>query len=531
MLAAGTVTAVDQGSGLGWGLGWSLATRLLVAVGSGAVLALAYPPYGWWWLLPLAVAGLTLACAGTTGRRGALVGFVGGLVYFAVLLRWLGAVGPDAWLALSLLQAAFWALLGAGLAVVSRLPGWPAWAAGCWVLVESLRSALPWGGFPWGRLAHAMVDSPVVGWVHLGGTALLSAAAAALGALLAGAVIALARRDTARAAVAVALTGGLVAVGLAASAAVQPPDPVGEATFATVQGNVPRAGLDFFGQREAVLRNHVEATLGLAADVDAGRVAQPDLVVWPENSTDIDPLADAGAAALVQQAVSAVGVPTLVGAMVGAGEQVENSAIVWDPVTGPGERYLKRHPVPFGEYVPGRALLDPLIGRFALVPRDMRAGTEPGVLPVGPVTAGVVICFEIAYDAEVRDVVTGGGQLLVVQTNNATYGRTGQPEQQFQISRLRAIEHGREVLVAATSGISGVIHADGSVAQQTEEFTQQVLVDSLPLRTGVTWASRSGQAVTVGLALLGALGMVLGVLAGRRRPRAEQDVPAPVATP
>jgi apolipoprotein N-acyltransferase len=499
------------------GVDWRLGTRLLVAAGSGGVLALAFPPYDWWWLLPLAVAGLTLACAGTTGRRGALVGFVAGLVFFAALLRWLQVVGPDAWLALTLLQAAFWALLGGGLAVVSRLPGWPAWAAGCWVLVESLRSAVPWGGFPWGRLAHAMVDSPVVGWVHLGGTSLLTAASAALGVLLAGAVSAVVSGQRRRAVGAVALTAAVVAVGLGAVAVVQPPAPVGEADVAIVQGNVPRAGLDFFGQREAVLRNHVEATLGLADDVAAGRVPQPDVVLWPENSSDIDPLADAEAAALVSRTVSAVGAPVLVGAMVGVSPQeVENTAIVWDPVSGPGETYVKRHPVPFGEYIPGRALLEPLIGRLALVPRDMRPGTEPGVLEVGPVTLGVVICFEIAYDREVRDVVVGGGEVLVVQTNNATYGRTGQPEQQFQISRLRALEHGREVLVAATSGISGVIAADGRVVAQTEEFTQQVLPTTVPLRTGLTWATRVGGWVAAGLALLGAAGIVLGVVAGRR---------------
>ena len=497
-------------------MSWPLPIRLLVAAGSGAILAVAFPPYGWWWVLPVAVAGLTLACAGATGRRGALVGLVAGLVFFAVLLRWMRVVGPDAWVGLTVLQASFWALLGGGLAVVSRLPLWPAWAAGCWVLVEALRSVLPWGGFPWGRLAYPMVDSPVAGWVHLGGTALLTAAAAALGALLAGAAAAAARRDLRRVGEAVAATGAVVALGVGAGAVVTAPEPVGEVTVATVQGNVPRAGLDFFGQREAVLRNHVEATQALAADVAAGRVDRPDVVLWPENSSDLDPLADPLAASLVDAAVAEVGAPTLVGALVGAGTQVENSAIVWDPLTGPGQRYVKRHPVPFGEYVPGRELVAPLVGRLDRVPRDMRAGQEPGVLTIGPVTVGVVICFEIAYDVEVREAVTGGGEVVVVQTNNATYGRTGQPDQQFQISRLRALEHVREVLVASTSGISGVIGADGSVIEQTEEFTQVVLVDTVPLRTGIMWATRSGGWVAAGLSLAGAVGIVLGVLAGRR---------------
>ena len=520
MTRTGTVAAVLP----------TLPARLGVAAGSGALLALAFPPYGLWWLLPVAVAGVTVACVGTSGPRGALVGLVGGLVFFGVLLRWMQVVGPDAWAGLTLLQASFWALLGAGLAVVPRLPAWPAWAAGCWVLVEALRSVLPWGGFPWGRLAYPMVDSPVAGWVHLGGTTLLTAAAAALGALLAGLLAAAAGRELRRAVEAVVLSAAVVLVGVLAEAMVDAPAPVGEVTVATVQGNVPRAGLDFFGQREAVLRNHVAATRALADDVAAGRVRQPDLVLWPENSTDIDPLADDDAAELIGSAVAEVGTPVLVGALVGAGTRVENSAIVWDPVTGPGERYIKRHPVPFGEYVPGRELVAPLVGRLDRVPRDMRAGDEPGVLTIGPVTVAVVICFEIAYDREVREAVVGGGEVIVVQTNNATYGRTGQPDQQFQISRLRALEHGREVLVASTSGISGVIRSDGTVAEQTQEFTQVVLVDTVPLRAGLTWATRSGGWFAAGLALLGAVGMVAGVSAGRRDRRLPQPSSLPVPT-
>jgi apolipoprotein N-acyltransferase len=507
---------------------WPLPARVVLAAVSGVLLALAFPPYDLWWLLPVAVAGLTVACAGASARVGALAGFVAGLGFFGLLLGWMRVVGPDAWIALVLLQASFWAVLGAGLAVVWRLPWWPAWAAGCWVLVEALRSVIPFGGFPWGRLAHAMVDSPLLGFVELGGVALLTAAAAAAGALLAGAVLALARRDRSRVVGAVVLSAGLVAVGAAASAAIQPPPARQEHVMAVVQGNVPRLGLDFFGQREAVLRNHVEATLALADAVADGEADQPDLVLWPENSSDIDPLADPAAADLIDSAVQAVGVPTLVGALVGTadGTQVENSAIVWDPLTGPGDRYVKRHPVPFGEYVPGREILSPLISRFDRVPRDMRAGQEPGVLTVGPATVGVVICFEIAYDAETRQAVAGGGQVLVVQTNNATYGRTGQPDQQFAISRLRAVEHGRSVLIASTSGISGIIGADGSVTQRTDEFTQEVLVESVPVSSSLTFATRYGSAIAAGLALLGAVGIVLGVAVGRRRPAPQPEVVA-----
>jgi apolipoprotein N-acyltransferase len=492
--------------------------RAAVAGISGWALSSAFSPVDLWWVLPLAVAGITLACTGVSTPRATLLGLIAGLAFFLSLLDWMRVVGTDAWIGLSVLQASFWALLGAGLAVVARLPGWPLWAGGVWVLVEALRSVVPWGGFPWGRLAHALVDSPLVGWVHVGGVTGLTAVAAAVGTLLAGLVTATAQRETGRAVSAVVLSALLVASGAVLGTVVSPPASAGTAVAAIVQGNVPRAGLDFQGQREAVLSNHIEATRALADDVAAGRVPAPDLVLWPENSSDIDPFRDTTVQARIDEVVAEVSTPTLVGVLVGTedGSQVENTAIVWDPETGAGERYIKRHPVPFGEYVPGRELVAPLVGRLDRVPRDMRAGTEPGVLDVGPVTVGVVICFEIAYDAEVHDTVAEGGEVLVVQTNNATYGRTGQPDQQFAISRLRALEHGRDVLIASTSGISGIIHADGEVAAKSAEFTQEVFVRSVDLRDDLTWATRAGRVIAWLLAGVGVAGILGGIIVRRR---------------
>jgi apolipoprotein N-acyltransferase len=498
---------------------WPLPVRLAVAALSGWALSFAFAPHGLWWLLPPAVAALTLACTGTTGPRGALIGLSGGLGFFLSLLSWLTVLGADAWLGLALLQALFWGGLGAGLAVVARLPGWLVWATGVWVLVEAMRSVIPWGGFPWGRLAHSQLDSPLLGFVHLGGVAGLSAVAAAVGTLLAGAVLAVLRRDLLRALVALTLVALAMTAGGVVRGLVDPPPATGTATAALVQGNVPRLGLDFLGQREAVLSNHIEATEVLADDVAAGREPQPGFVVWPENSSDIDPFRDESVQRRISEVVARVGAPTLVGVLVATadGEQVENTAIVWDPLDGPGERYTKRHPVPFGEYIPGRDLIAGLVGRLDRVPRDMRAGTEPGVLTLGPATAGVVICFEIAYDAEVRDTVTEGGQFIVVQTNNATYGRTGQPEQQFDISRLRALEHGRDVLIASTSGISAIIRADGTVDAVTEEFTQEVLVDEVALRDDIDWATLAGPVIAWTLAGVGVVGVSVGSVLSRRR--------------
>ncbi|HEX2497197.1 MAG TPA: apolipoprotein N-acyltransferase [Actinomycetes bacterium] len=505
-----------------------LPVRLVLAAMAGLVLAISFPPYGWWPLALLAVAALSLLTRGVSGRAGALIGLVYGLAFFALLMRWMTVIGPDAWILLSLLEAAFMALLGAALAVTVRLPGWPLVHAALWVGVELLRARIPWGGMPWGRLAFGQVGTPLTPYAALGGTPLVTFVTAAIGASLAYLVVAgLAGRRR-------MLGGAIAAVAIVAAigaTALVPTPTAGErtVTVALVQGNVPRLGLDFLGQREAVLRNHIALTDELARRVATGELPQPDLVIWPENASDIDPYRDPAARTLIDDAVRRVGVPTLVGAVISAPDPDElyNVGIVWDPVAGPGARYLKRHPVPFGEYVPFRDVLERYITRFDRVRRDFTGGDRPGVLDVGPARIGDVICFEVAYDGLVRDAIRGGGQVLVVQTNNATYGHTGQTEQQLAMSRLRAVEHGRPVLIAATSGISAVIAADGTIVQRSAEFVPDLLVQPVTPRTEQTLATRIGAVPEWLLALAGLVAVGFAVWSDRTRSqRTRSDDPA-----
>ena len=485
--------------------------RLLAAVAAGLLLYGGFDPLAWWPLALLGVAALALACRGASARLGSLVGLVAGLALFVPLLRWSGLeVGPVPWLLLALLQASFFAPLGAALAVLTRLPWWPAWTAAAWVAEEALRGRLPFGGFPWGRLAHTMPDTPLTPLVALGGLPLLTAAVALVGGLLARLVV-----ERSRAAAIAAAGTAAVLVATPALAAPGVPDDAERVDVAVVQGGVPRLGLDFNAQRAAVLGNHVEATRDLADDVRAGRVDAPDLVIWPENSSDLDPFTDPTAYAAIDDAVRDIGVPVLVGAVLdGPGEKISNAGIVWDPENGPGDRYVKRHPVPFGEYIPLRSLARRISAKVDLVPRDFAAGEEVGVLDVGPARVGDVICFEVAYDGLVRDAVREGGRLVVVQTNNATFGRSPQTEQQLAMSRLRAVEHGRAVVVAATSGVSAVVQPDGELSHRTAVFTRDVSVTSVQLVDRTTLATRLGVLPEVALALAAAAGLVV---AARRR--------------
>ncbi|RJK93196.1 apolipoprotein N-acyltransferase [Vallicoccus soli] len=501
--------------------------RLLAAAGTGAALTLAFPPYDLWWVASLCVAALALLTRGATPRRGALLGLLAGLGFFVPLLHWSGVyVGPVPWLVLAAVQALYLVPLGAASALVQRLPAWPLWVAALWVGQEALRTRWPYGGFPWGRLAFSQADAPTLGLAAAGGAPLVTAAVALAGALLAAAVLALRGARPARGAAAGA--GALAAVLAGLAVPVLQPAPADGPTVrvALVQGGVPRLGLDFNAQRQAVLRNHVDATRRLAADVRAGRVPAPDLVVWPENASDVDPFRDPSAAALISGAVDDVGVPVLVGTLVGAGpDHVENTGVVWTPGEGPGERYVKQHPVPFAEYIPLREVARVFSDDVDRVGRDMVAGDRTGVLQVGPATVADVICFETGYDGLVRDAVAGGGQVVVVQTNNATFGRTPQTEQQLVMTRLRAVEHARTGLVVATSGVSAVIAPDGAVLDRAEVFTAETLHAEVPLSSTLTLATRAGAwpelALTLaGLAALAAAAApalpVLPALAARR---------------
>ena len=480
--------------------------RLGAAVGAGLLLAAAFPPVGAWPMAYAGVALLAVSVHGLPARRGALAGLLCGLGLFLPLLRWEGPVGgPVAWIALAILESLFFLPLGVGLTLVCRLRAWPVWGAALWVGEEALRDRLPFGGFPWGRLAFSQAGSPLAPLAALGGAPLVTFAVALLGGI---AALALHRRASLPA---LALALALVLAALLA------PTPAGgrQVHVALVQGNVPRLGLDAFAQRAAVLDNHAAATHRLAAAVRAGTTARPDLVVWPENSSDLDPYTDPRAYAVINDAVRDVGVPVLVGAVVnGPGNDLSNTGIVWDPATGPGRTYVKQHPVPFGEYMPYRSLLRRFSSRVDLVPRDFTHGAGTGVLQVGPARVGDVICFEVAYDGLVRDAVRQGGRVIVVQTNNASFGRSGESAQQLEMSRLRAVEHGRSVLVASTSGISAVIAPDGTVRQRAGIFTAATLLADVPLRDAQTLATRLGALPELVLSLLGAAGLATAV---RRR--------------
>ena len=144
-------------------------------------------------------------------------------------------------------------------------------------------------------------------------------------------------------------------------------------------------------------------------------------MLWPENSTAVDPFLDSEVNAGIREAVSAIGVPVMIGGLVDDGdEHVLNQGIVWDPVTGPGDRYTKQHPVAYGEYIPFRRYWDPNFGALRAIGRDMKSGTRTSPIQVAGIEVADAICFDIAYDDVARDQLQEGAELMTVQTSNAT---------------------------------------------------------------------------------------------------------------
>ena len=500
--------------------------RAAIAILSGVLTALGFQPFGWWALLPFGVAGLTLAVLGARRVRGAAgLGFAYGIGFLLVGIGWMQVIFVQAMFGLVGFEALFYGLLGALLKVATRARWWPVLAAACWTGIEFTYARFPFNGFGWMRLGFAMVDSPLAWVLPVVGVGGLSFVTALIGQGIARLAVHPARRTT--------VVAGAVLLGILALAGAGTLVPVGQqvgtVSAGWVQGGAPGGGVYGLGEARTITRNHVAETYRLAERVEAGEVARPDFIVLPENSTDMDPYKDSTTGQLVRSAVQRIGVPALVGVILaGPGtDERQTASLWWDPVAGELSRYIKRGIVPFGEWVPLRSLLLPIVPELRYVGEQSVPGNEPGVMPVTlpdgrQTTLGIMICYDLVYDDFAYDTVTHGGEVVVVQSSNAMYQGTGQIEQQFAITRARAMELRREILVVTTSGVSGLIDADGSVAFTAPEHVGASGVVTLPQRTGLTPATWLATWLELGISLAALVWLAGTHLYGRMKPKAPE---------
>jgi apolipoprotein N-acyltransferase len=530
--AVPTAAADARRAGRHWLTGWQ---STLLGLAGGLALTAAFPPIGIWPLAAVGPALLAVALWRQRLRTALTAGLAFGVTFYFPLLSWLVNVAWYVWVALAVLETVIFAVLTIGQWLLLRLRAWPLAVAGWWVAAEAVRGRWPWGGFPWGRLVMSQAESPAVRWVAVGGPALMTFLVALTGACLAWLIISAASEPRAAGSGA-SLAGrqALAGVVLAATAALTLSGPflpvdtgkTGEPTaaVAAVQGDVPHAtNLPDLWRATTVTQNHAAATGQLAGRVRRGQAPVPDVVIWPENSTDQDPGLNPAIYDAIAAAVDEINRPVLVGAVLQ--DPVRNAGQLWLPAKGPVAVYIKRRLVPFGEVIPFRGLLAKFTSLpSTLQPENFTPGHRPVVFRIGKIRLGDVICYEVGFDGLVSSEIDAGANLLAVQTNDADFeldGQTSETLQQLAMARVRAVEHNRAVVVASTTGVSAIIAPDGSLLAATHTWTRAEIEARVPLRTSMTLADRLG-GWPEGLltwATVAALGWAIGIAIWQRRRR------------
>ena len=478
-----------------------------LALGAGTAWALAAPPRGWWPLLPLGVAALTVALHGRSLRERLLLGATAGVAYYVPTLQWLADFSTPGYAAVTLLEIG---LLAAAAALVPAGSGRP-WSGGWWalpatlVLLEVVQTRFPLGGFPLPALVLSQPGGPFAAAAPLGGSLLVTATAATSGVALAALIIVrrpLHRVAAAGGAVLTAAAPVVVGAGLTSTA-------VGSLDVAVVQGGGPRGLRAVFTDPADVTERHMAVADGVSGS--------PDVVLLPENVVDVDgPIARSPVGEQLSALASRLDSSLVVGVTESTGDRFRNAAVLWGPDGRLLDRYEKEHRVPFGEYVPGRAMLERLSDATALVPRDAIVGQGRALLhsPVGPL--GVVISYEVFFADRVREAVTAGGQVILVPTNAASYVTGEVPAMEIAAARLRAREFDRTVVQAAPTGYSAVVLSDGQVVALSELGAPALLRERVPLQTGLTPYASTGDYPLVALALVSLAAALLWGRAGTR---------------
>lgn len=500
----------------------SLPVAILMAVLAGWIMDFGFPDTDWW---PAALVGTLVMLWSVRGLRfhqSLAVGALGGFSFFGILIWWLTVyLGLIPWIALTLAQVFFFSL-GLGLVGLAwqfgsrqwsglggRLVLVPALVAGAWTTREAISSVFPFGGFAWARLAQSQSESPLaplVSWVGTSGMSfLLAFFVAFVLALITDSRVAIDAKATLAWASALALI-------------LWPAWPVtesGSIRVLAVQGN---------------------ADAGLFADYDWGdnladhhRVTTPlygtevDVVIWPENASDVDPLRYPQAAAVVSEVSREMDAPLVVGAITRDGEETFNSMLLWEYDSASQrdivrDQYDKIHPVPFAEYLPWRNFFYPLApSLFDMVPRDYSFGERDTVFDVAGARAGIAICFDIVDDAILWSMMESGADVIFAPTNNADFGQTDQSIQQLSIARMRAMETGRSVVNISTVGTSAIIDPRGRDLDRLPTYEEGYMLVDVPLATHTTPATMFGRTIELTIVGFTLAGLAIAALGERSR--------------
>ena len=436
----------------------------MVALLAGALLSGAFEPIGLWFLAPIAYAAFFLALK--KSQRPIFDSFLFGFISNLIILHWSGKfVGITPWLFLTTLQAAFYAPIG----FVFKRYRSIALLIPTILTLEELRARFPFGGFGWTRIAFSQADAPYIGLVSFGGALIISAVVLVLATLL---------TSFSRERVAAITLISLLPLLLSHSASA-----TNSLKVIGIQGNTPTVGIGFNGRAKAVFDLHILETKRMVKE-------KYDLIVWPENAVDIDPISNAFVGRELSDLARSLNTPFIVGAVLNSRGSLENVSMLYTDKGEVSSIYVKRHLTPFGEYMPLRTLAE-FVSPYAQEVTDFSPAEDRVVHRVNGKTLGPIICYEIIDDGLVRDMSIHS-QALIVQTNSATFAGTPEGSQQLAITRIRAIEHNRDILSVSTVGISALIDNNGNVIEQSGENVAAAISGELPMRSSLTLSDRLG---------------------------------------
>ena len=438
----------------------------MVTVFLSAFLAsAAFEPIGIWYaaIIGFALFFRKLERSNNPVRHSLIFGFI----LNAIVLHWSGKyVGALPWLLLASLQAIFYLPIGWIFSRTRSL--W--WSALTLLLMEELRSRVPFGGFGWTRVAFSQVDSPALPIVSLGGVLALTAITISIATLLTK----LQLRNIFTVAMILVIANFLP----------NNPEGRGSIRLLAVQGNTPEVGLDFNSRAKAVFNLHRDATREFSQGIE-GRY---DAIVWPENAIDIDPRFYPEVAADITSLTEELRAPLIAGVVARRGGSPENASIMYSERGTSTSVYVKRGLTPFGEYLPLRRLAE-FVNPLAKNVVDFKPGSKQVLHQIAGAKIGPILCYEIILDGLVRDMARSS-QALIVQTNSATFANTAESRQQLAITRIRAVEHSRYILSVSTIGISAFIDNNGRVISKTRENEKSSLIGNLELNSYQTFIDR-----------------------------------------
>ncbi|WP_372723522.1 apolipoprotein N-acyltransferase [Immundisolibacter sp.] len=461
-------------------------TGLLLAAAAGGLMPFAYAPFGWWQLPLLALAGLLILAMRGTARQAAARGYVFGLAWFGGGVHWIfvscyryGNMDVASATITTAALVAYLALFPALALYVARRLGtregaFLLAAPGTLGLSEWLRSWLL-TGFPWLAPGYSQIDSPLGAFAPLVGVAGVGLVLVAAAALLVYLSTRTRWRWPAAAMFILLTTGGL------ALDRIEWTQPAGSPVrLALVQGNVE--------QQMKWDPAYFEATLDRYRRLSVGQF-DADAVIWPENAvpalpSQVDPGYFAALRAAAGSAALLIGMPTE-----DADGRYYNALV---QLTGPGGEYRKRYLVPFGEYVPLKNQIGPVLDLLAVPMSDFSAGgTDQPLLQVGDSRVAASVCYEILFPQELR--AGAAADWLINISNDAWFGDSIAPPQHLDIARMRARELGRPIARATNTGLTAIIDHRGRVTSRAAPFEPTVLRGEVVPRRGLTPFARFGE--------------------------------------